>query len=90
MGSWRQRNFISADNLDFKDKVQYKIQNNVFSGGSCLCSTQDLAFHGAGLLGRLGCNDDADGDADTDDGDANDEDDVNDDDAVDDDEHKWK
>ena len=45
-------------------------------------------MHGAGVLGRLGCNDDADGDADTDDDDANDDD--ADDDVADNDEHKWK
>ena len=44
------------------------------------------SIHGAGVLGRLGCNDDADGDADSDDDDANDDD--ADDNAVDDDEHK--
>ena len=48
-------------------------------------TAQDLAFHGAGVLVRLGCDDDADGDAvaDSDDHDANDDD-------ADDDEHKWK
>ena len=45
-------------------------------------------MHGAGVLDRLGCNDDADGDADTGDDDANDDD--ADDNAVDGDEHKWK
>ena len=42
----------------------------------------------SGVLGRLGCNDDADGDADSDNDNANDDD--ADDNAVDDDEHKWK
>ena len=61
----------------------------MFSQAAVFAETQDLAFHGAaGVLGRLGCNDDADGDADTDDDDANDDD--ADDNAVDDDEHKWK
>ena len=40
------------------------------------------------MLARLGCNDDANGDADSDDDNANDDD--TDDNAVDDDEHKWK
>ena len=45
-------------------------------------------MHGAGVLGRLGCNDYADGDADSEDDNANGDD--ADDNAVDDDEHKWK
>ena len=57
----------------------------MFSQAAVFAETQDLAFHG---WNRLGCNDDADGDADSDDDNANDDD--ADDNAVDDDEHKWK
>ena len=57
----------------------------MFSQAVVFAETQDLTFHG---WRRLGCNDDADGDADSDDDNANDDD--ADDNAVDDDEHKWK